>query len=1098
MEFQKEDIIEIVEKAVSLYDRLNGDWISVSDNANERMIAERLEELTKTIADGDAEKLKLRFEWDNLNLAEIRNYMGAVRLVNSDQLPEWVEVIKEVPGVLERIVSGKITIPEYKTEDGSSAGNKIPFVELLYTFVYIAEERLKKEAGASYRLLSEQARQELGLNLLGVLFSRFSQVLLFEFDNYKMTQNLQMDYNGGMFFGNLPFESDRLYRKFTKEMSAGKIIEFFKEYSIVAKLAAVLVLLWVERGAEFTKRLAKDLEELEREFADGAKIGKVKRVIPGLSDPHNRFRMVMVVNFESGLKLVYKPKDLGLEQSYSEFVDYLNSLNISLEFKTIKVLAKDDYGWVEFIEHKPCAGKEEVRDFYKRSGMLLALLYALEATDCNYENIIADGAYPALIDMETLFHHQPVVLRDVDGINTDARYLAGDQLWDSVLRTVFLPKWEFGLNGESFDISGLGGGDPGRLTSFIRPEWKNINTDNMRVVYERIRSGKGKNRPILDGEAIAYNDYVSEFLEGFTEMYRVFIKYRDRILEDGGPLERFKGKQVRFIFRHTKIYYVLQKKGCEVNYLKDGITRGIALEALSRAMVKYDRKPYFFGLLKEELAAMERADVPYFYSLTTSRDIYAAAGEKVVEGYFDTTSFDNVVKRINNFNDQDLEKQISIIKGALYSKIVADSHQVEESSPRFEQVNEGEIPKFTKGLAVEKAIEIAAELMKKAIFSPDGACSWIGLTYSTVINQYLLEPLGYSYYDGVSGIGVFLAALYKVTGAEAYRDYALSSVKNLCEAINKEDHLNVMMAQLEVGGGFGSASIVYALSKIAELLGEEKLLQDATKAAYAYNEELAAKDKKYDILLGSAGAVLSLLKLYELTGDAQILAKAVIFGEHLLQSRVEGHTGYRAWGSPGHYLLTGISHGAAGIAYALIKLHKFSGDARFLDAGLEGIRYERSVFVTEKNNWPDYRGQYDPKNPRVWNSWCNGAPGIGLARVGVYKLRPDDQILNEIKIALETTKKFSIEYIDHLCCGNMGRVETILAAGMLINDEQLIKEASRRTVQVIAAGKKRGRYGLNWKEGPYNPAFFQGATGIGYEFLRVAYPESLSSVLLWE
>ncbi|MGE5606305.1 MAG: type 2 lanthipeptide synthetase LanM family protein [Bacteroidota bacterium] len=1097
MKFQKEDIIEIVEKAVSLYDRLDGGWVGVSGNDNERKIAERLEELTKNIADGNGEKLKFRFEWDKLNLGEIRDYLGDVRLANPDQLPEWAEVLKEVPGVLERIVSGEITIPEYKTEDDPSAENKIPFVELLYTFVYIGEERLKKIVGADYCLLSEQARLKLGLNLLGVLFSRFSEVLLFEFDNYKMTRNFQIDFNGGMFFGNLPFESDTLYREFIKEMSAGKIIEFFKEYSIVPRLAAVLVQLWVESGAEFIKRLAADLEELERKFAGGAKIGKVKTVIPGLSDPHNRFRMVMILIFESGLKLVYKPKDLGLEQSYSEFIDYLNSLSISLDFKTIKVLAKDDYGWVEFIEHKPCAGKEEVRDFYKRSGMLLALLYALEATDCNYENIIASGPYPALIDMETLFHHQPVVLRDADGINTDARFLAGDQLWDSVLRTFYLPKWEFGVNGESFDISGMGGGDPGRQTSFIRPAWKNINTDNMRVVYEKILSGRGKNRPILDGEAIAHNDYVTEFLEGFTEMYRVFIKYRDRILKDGGPLERFKGKQVRFVFRHTKIYYVLQKKSFEINFLKDGITRSIALEALSRAMVKYEQKPYFFGLLKKELEAMERADVPYFYSLTTSRDIYTA-GEKVVEGYFDTTSFDNVVKRINSFNDQDLEKQISIIKGALYSKIVADSHQVEESSPRFEQVYEGEIPKFTKELAAEKALEIADELMKKAVFSPDGACSWIGLNYSTAINQYLLEPLGYSYYDGVSGVGIFLAALYKVTGEEAYRDYALSSVKNLCEAINKEKHLYDMMGQMEVGGGFGSASIVYALSKIAELLGEEKLLQDATKAAYAYNEEIAAKDKKYDLLLGSAGAVLSLLKLYELTGDVQVLAKAVIFGEHLLQSRVEGHTGYRAWGAEGHYLLTGISHGAAGIAYALIKLHKFSGDARFLDAGLEAIRYERSVFVAEKNNWPDYRGKYDPENPRVWNSWCNGAPGIGLARVGVYKIRPDDQVLNEIKIALETTKKFPIEYIDHLCCGNMGRVETILAAGMLMNDEQLLKEAARRTAEVIAVAKKRGRYGLNWKEGPYNPAFFQGATGIGYEFLRVADPESLSSVLLWE
>lgn len=32
----------------------------------------------------------------------------------------------------------------------------------------------------------------------------------------------------------------------------------------------------------------------------------------------------------------------------------------------------------------------------------------------------------------------------------------------------------------------------------------------------------------------------------------------------------------------------------------------------------------------------------------------------------------------------------------------------------------------------------------------------------------------------------------------------------------------------------------------------------------------------------------------------------------------------------------------------------------------------------------------------------------------------------------------------------------------------------------------------------YNPGFFQGTAGIGYELLRLAYPESLPSVLLWD
>ena len=39
--------------------------------------------------------------------------------------------------------------------------------------------------------------------------------------------------------------------------------------------------------------------------------------------------------------------------------------------------------------------------FYRRQGALLALLYALEATDFHAENLIASGEFPVLIDLET-------------------------------------------------------------------------------------------------------------------------------------------------------------------------------------------------------------------------------------------------------------------------------------------------------------------------------------------------------------------------------------------------------------------------------------------------------------------------------------------------------------------------------------------------------------------------------------------------------------------------------------------------------------------------------------------------------------------------
>ena len=37
---------------------------------------------------------------------------------------------------------------------------------------------------------------------------------------------------------------------------------------------------------------------------------------------------------------------------------------------------------------------------------MLALVYVLEGSDCHFENIIACGEYPVLVDIEALMHHR--------------------------------------------------------------------------------------------------------------------------------------------------------------------------------------------------------------------------------------------------------------------------------------------------------------------------------------------------------------------------------------------------------------------------------------------------------------------------------------------------------------------------------------------------------------------------------------------------------------------------------------------------------------------------------------------------------------------
>ena len=115
-----------------------------------------------------------------------------------------------------------------------------------------------------------------------------------------------------------------------------------------------------------------------------------------------------------------------------------------------------------------------------------------------------------------------------------------------------------------------------------------------------------------------------------------------------------------------------------------------------------------------------------------------------------------------------------------------------------------------------------------------------------------------------------------------------------------------------------------------------------------------------------------------------MLKRATKCGEHLLRQPRVGPEGRRVWsgqGSPPHGL-NGMSHGAAGFAYALTSLAAATGRDDFAKAAAECIAFENSSYDAARHNWPDLRAAGAPGWPC---QWCHGAPGIGLARIAMTK-----------------------------------------------------------------------------------------------------------------
>lgn len=138
--------------------------------------------------------------------------------------------------------------------------------------------------------------------------------------------------------------------------------------------------------------------------------------------------------------------------------------------------------------------------------------------------------------------------------------------------------------------------------------------------------------------------------------------------------------------------------------------------------------------------------------------------------------------------------------------------------------------------------------------------------------------------------------------------------------------------------------------------------------------------------------------------------------------------------------------------------------------------------------------------PSFMTSWCHGAPGIALARLGSLQYLDTPDIRYQIDLALQTTATYAWQGVDHLCCGNLGRVDILLEASRRLSRPELIAQVPQQIAWMIDRAKQTGGFHLFHKvtQGVYHPGFFRGVAGIGYELLRLTEPDLLPSVLLWE
>jgi type 2 lantibiotic biosynthesis protein LanM len=860
-------------------------------------------------------------------------------------------------------------------------------------------------------------------------------------------------------------------------------LDLLRMYPVMARHIVTHIQFWVEAHLEFLERLCVDAALLHTTFAvDNQSLGQFTGLQTELGDRHRNGRTVMIATFSSGIKIVYKPKSLTIDARFQQILNWFNAANPSLPLIQSTVIDRGAYGWVEFAKTKSCRTNAEVTRFYQRMGAYLAILYSLKSVDFHAENLIAVGEHPMMIDLETLFHSHFASTK-ATGANRDAE----DRYQSSVLEIGLLPQriWG-GSQGVGVDVSGLGA--PRKQPSPRRTlVWEHAGTDKMRASYKFVDFEMNtENRPLLNGEDVKLEEYMQAVRDGFVTYYCLIEQHRQSYKALVTRL--FAEVDVRILVRPTQLYNMLLTQSGHPDHLRNALSVDRLFDKLWLG-VRQNTK--LAQMIPSELKSLQQGDIPVFTTRPNSSHLWDSQGQEI-SNCLPETGLSLVQNRIEGFGARDLQRQLWLIETTFAAILPPKQAHLHVDVPRKVQKT------AVQQRALQVAQNIGQRLQELRIGKGDDA-SWLVFSMNAQ-RGWSASPADFNLYDGVGGIGFFLAYLADVTDDPQFKKLAQSAIKAMWQQIP----LNVPIYD-PIGGFEGWGSVVYNLTHLGALWDQPALWHEAVSIARLI-PQMIAKDSRLDIIAGAAGSIAALLTLHRLHPSDELLQIATLCGDHLLQNSVQmdagtGWLNHIAKKRP----LTGFSHGAAGMAWSLLQLADATGEARFYDTAVDAITYERSLFMADHENWQDLRlAQRDDAHDACGCAlaWCHGAPGIGLGRMVSLPYMDNMQVRQEIETAVSTTLQTSIGS-NHpgfganysLCHGDLGNLETLLMATERLGPNPELDEALYRKLDGILNHMDSTGWLCGVPQGLQTPGLMTGIAGIGYQLLRLSKPDRVPSLL---
>ncbi len=1043
-----------------------------------------------------------RFADLGIERSELPLVLGTIDPAATDSIPHepWMDVCAEVAAWSGRgDVAGLpdadflSRVDEADDADTDADEQPVSFEHALVPWVEIATRRLREAAPG------------LGDVLPGKLLRRQQRALLEGLSNlarFVFTTELGVRragrYRGNdLLFGLMMQTPPReVYEQTVRALlglgdDAGQA--WMPRYPALARLLGTRVVAWVRALVEFTTRLEADRALIASEFNAGEDPGALVELSFGSGDSHNGGRTVGICTFECGCKVVYKPRNGRIDVAFAGIVDWANAhLDEALRLRVPRTIDRGLWCWAEFIVGRACASPEELALYYRRMGTLLGILHALQGNDFHLENVIAHGPHPVPIDLETVCVPDSRV-EDSDGEEDAATTL----LNHSVLRTLLLPN-VIGFRGRKLKSLGavqvdLPGGPQRTRTIHL----VNVNTDFQR--WATLEGDGEDRRPesqawVEDGEGISGDDQMAEIGLGYEATYRMLQSRRDELLGASSPLRDLSEAWVRVLNRATNVYFRLLHESCTPSAVASGVDRWISLERLG-LIVPSDaeavHRPVSVELVDAEAASLLEGDIAYLTAPGSSTTIWTIDPStcepvELPRTSMKTSAVDCAFQQVERMGDEDL---------ALQKRFQGDSFRATmlslESHFHGGDIN-AILPTDRSERPVRALLEEGLEGFSRLAIQSGSHLNWIDFSFDEQLESLRPASLDMTIYSGRGGLALLFERAYRVLGDRRWLEIARAAIGAELKQLESTESAR-QMGSWPLSGLLGRAGLVAGAWAVGRHEDHGRCREFARDLAVSVSDRVVRKDDVFDLIAGSAGYLLLLLRLHEEEPLPGIESLVDRLSRHLLDHAIE-FDGIGWSPTSGKIPLCGLGHGRSGIALALLEAGRFLGRADLRARALEAFEAEHRLRGGgSEDGWPDYRGlEADQKARATFNMhrWCAGSEGIALARAAALQVADVPFLRDDLEFARSRIKDRADGRL-HLCCGQSGRLmahQTLRRLGLGDGLDATSAEPAHMAGMIQSALDSSGSvFGLG---------LFQGLGGVLWAGLSTLEPDASDLLLV--